>query len=389
MNAIIIGGAGHVGLPLGIMLADAGIQTCLSDMNQVALDRIFSKEMPFIEYGADVRLWRTIKNGFLTRGAADLSDVSKYEFVIVCIGTPVDSYMNPKLGEMTNMIDRLANHMAFGQTLVIRSTVFPTTTDKITDRLKGLGIDVVYAPERITQGYAIKELPKLPQIIASQNIYGFTRVAKLFQASFPDILIIRLGTIEAELLKLFTNAHRYIQFALSNEFYRIATRIGANYDSIREGMMTEYPRVGNLPRAGFAAGPCLLKDTMQLVTLSPDFALGLAAEMANEHFPDFLVTMLPDVRGKTIGLLGMAFKSNIDDVRDSLSFKMKKLLEFYGAKVLCSDEFHSNPEFVSKEEVIANSSIVIVCVPHDGYKRLTFKKGQTVIDTWGIIGQNA
>src|SRR5262249_14679945 len=152
-----------------------------------------------------------------------------------------------------------------------------------------------------------------------------------------------VGVEEAELAKLFLNSWRYIQFATANQFYMLAEERGLDFFEIHHAMVSGYERADDFPLPGFTAGPCLMKDTLQLSGLEPDsFQLGRAAMMVNEGMPGFIVRHLRadyDLRETTVGILGMAFKANIDDTRDSLAYKLRKLLKFHGTRVLASDAF--------------------------------------------------
>ena len=155
-------------------------------------------------------------------------------------------------------------------------------------------------------------------------------------SSLSHLKIITTSIKEAELIKLFSNAWRYIQFATANQFYMISENFGVDYNQVRSAMVDGYERAEKLPSAGFAAGPCLLKDTMQLSAFyNNNFLLGHTAMMVNEGLPNFIVEDLRkryDIGKTTVGILGMAFKADIDDVRDSLSFKLGKILLFHGRK---------------------------------------------------------
>jgi len=245
---------------------------------------------------------------------------------------------------------------------------------------------IAYCPERIVQGYAFKELKELPQIVAGLSDEAVESASELFSVLSPKIIKTSIG--EAELVKLFSNAWRYVQFAVANQFYMMSHNFGVDYDKVRKAMREGYERALSLPSAGFAAGPCLLKDTMQLVAFnSNNFTLGHAAMMVNEGIPNFIVEDLRkryDLSKTKVGILGMAFKADIDDVRDSLSYKLGKILRFHGAKVYYSDEYAKNPDFVSKEELINSSDVVIVGVPHSAYNELVIPKNVDVVDLWGV-----
>src|SRR5712672_1933624 len=373
-DVAIVGGAGHVGLPLAIVLADKGLRVVAYDVNAGALDVIRSGVMPFIEYGAEPLLKAALANGTLTLSSSP-EDLGRAAAVVIAIGTPIDEYLNPKLRALLDLVRQLRVHLTPGQLIVIRSTVFPGTCGHVLRTLEESGgkWPVAYCPERIVQGYAVRELGELPQIVAGCSAEAEERAAALFARVSPQI--IRLAVPEAELVKLFSNAWRYIQFAAANQFYMMAESNGVDFGRVRDAMIAGYGRAATLPTPGFTAGPCLLKDTMQLAAMggSP-FPLGQAAVSVNEGLPNFLIEDLRRRRKldeTRVGILGMAFKADIDDVRDSLSYKLGKLLRFHGARVSYSDEFAKDPTFISKEALVASVDIVIVGVPHSAYRTLT------------------
>ena len=195
--------------------------------------------------------------------------------------------------------------------------------------------------------------------------------------------------MEAEFAKLFTNAYRYILFAIANQFYMIADSAGVDYNRVLEGLKKDYGRADAIPGAGFTAGPCLLKDTMQLAAFSPNqFPLGHAAMIVNEGLILYLVDQIERAHrldDMVVGLLGMAFKANCDDVRSSLSYKLKKILKFRARDVLTTDpRVTTDPELVPLERVIDESDLLILCTPHSEYRDLDLK-GKTVVDVWGFL----
>ena len=155
--------------------------------------------------------------------------------------------------------------------------------------------------------------------------------------------IIHLDVEEAELAKLFANTWRYIQFAAANQLFMIANDFGLDFARIRDALKQDYPRLAGMPGPGLAAGPCLLKDTMQLAAFNNNnFTLGHASMMINEGLPLYMVSKLEqqyDLSEMTVGILGMAFKAESDDTRSSLSYKLKRLLRFRAARVLCTDPY--------------------------------------------------
>lgn len=388
-DVMVIGGFGHVGLPLGIMLADIGLKVGLYDIDKSKRSLIESGKMPFIEHGAESILRRVI--GKTLHIVDELREVSSSEAIIISIGTPVDEYLNPKVRPMLELAEQFSNYLHSGQYVILRSTVYPGTTKRLAEffKFRGLDIHLGYCPERVAQGFAIQELRELPQIISGFNDDTNRYAEKLFKRL--GMRIIEVTVQEAELIKLFTNAWRYIQFAIANQFYMIATDYGANYSRIYRAITDNYERAKDFPRSGFTAGPCLLKDTLQLAAFYDNqFQLGHAAMMVNEGLPNFIVKHLTqnikiDFNNSRVGILGMAFKADIDDIRDSLSYKLAKILKFHGAVVVRSDEYVKDPNFVSKEELVTTCSVVIIAVPHSAYRRLVVPKGVYLVDLWDII----
>jgi UDP-N-acetyl-D-mannosaminuronic acid dehydrogenase len=384
----VVGGAGHVGIPLVLAFAEAGLTVNINDLNQDTLNTLAGGKLPFIEYGAEPLLAKALANNRLIFSNTP-ADISKSGPVIVTIGTPVDEFLNPVGKVVQDCIDDLLPHLADGQLLVLRSTVFPGTTDWLDAHLKrqGRNLKVAFCPERVVQGYGIKELQEMPQIISGTTPEAEQEAAALFRMIAPELVIVK--PIEAEFAKLFNNAYRYIEFAATNQFYMIAKSAGVDYQRVLEAMKHNYPRSKNMPRPGFAAGPCLFKDTMQLAAFARNqFGLGHAAMLVNEGLVLDVIDDLKrryDLSKMTVGLLGMAFKAEIDDIRASLSYKFKKALISHAGAVLATDPFVTiDPELLPLDEVTARSDILVLCTPHAAYKDQTFG-GKPVVDVWGHL----
>ncbi|MHB8419048.1 MAG: nucleotide sugar dehydrogenase [Myxococcales bacterium] len=384
----IIGGCGHVGLPLGIVLAEDGRQVSLVDINRAVVDLVNRGKMPFIERGGEELLGRAIARGKL-RATIEASAVAGADAVVMVTGTPVDEHLNPNVGMLDRVIDGYAPHLKAGQLLILRSTVYPGTTQRVAARLaeRGLALDVAFCPERIAQGFAIEESAKLPQIVSGVTPRAAERAQAFFAGLVQKTLV--LEPMEAELAKLFTNTWRYLSFAASNQFYTLANDFGLDFHRIYQAMVADYPRMAGFARPGFAAGPCLFKDTMQLAAFSNNsFFLGHAAMLVNEGLPNYLVGRLKlrfPLKEKTVGILGMAFKADNDDPRESLSYKLRKVLSWEAKGVLCSDPFIADPGFVSAEELVRQSDIVMLGIPHSAYRALDLG-GKPVVDVWNLWG---
>tara|TARA_Y100001970_G_C14257389_1_gene876525 strand:- start:6948 stop:8135 length:1188 start_codon:yes stop_codon:yes gene_type:complete len=382
-DVCVIGGTGHVGLPLGIMLADSGLRTLLLDINQESIDLVNSGKMPFIEHGASNLLKKANSNKKLF-ASSDKTLIKKSNIIIVAIGTPVDEYLNPKIKIFLNFFKDIYNYLNLRQTLIIRSSVYPKTCDLVFKILKKKKINLSYCPERIVQGYAIKELKSLPQIISGYNKKAKIDSEKIFKKITNKIVY--ASVYEAELAKLFSNAMRYIKFSTSNQFFMMCEKLDVNFYNVKKIMSEGYNRSNDIPKAGFVSGPCLLKDTMQLSAFfGGNFLLGNAAMNINEGLPYFVVQKIKEkfkLKNNRVGILGMSFKAEVDDIRDSLSYKLGKILMFDGYDVMFSDEYVKDETFVKKDYLIKKSDLIIIAAPHKKYKKLKFPKSKLVINIW-------
>jgi UDP-N-acetyl-D-mannosaminuronic acid dehydrogenase len=388
-DVCIVGGLGHVGLPLGISLANSGKKVMLYDISERTIQTVSQGKMPFIEAGAEVLLKEVLGKSLFVSSNKDV--ISDSYFVIIVIGTPVDEHLNPQFTIFKEFFDEISDVIKDDQHIILRSTVFPGTTEKIKQYLesKGKRTKVSFCPERIAEGKAMEELRSLPQIISSFDEESMREVHELFSRLTDEILF--LSPLEAELAKLFTNVWRYIQFAISNQFYQIATQQGLDFYKIYNAITYKYPRASSFPSAGFAAGPCLFKDTMQLAAFSNNsFFLGHAAMLINEGLPNLIVQILKDkysLKNKKVGILGMAFKANNDDKRESLSYKLRNILEIEAKGVLCSDVYIHEDNFVSADELAKESDIIILGTPHREYADLILDERKIIVDIWNFYGK--
>jgi UDP-N-acetyl-D-mannosaminuronic acid dehydrogenase len=383
----IVGGCGHVGLPLGLAFARKGYQVDLVDTSPERVAFVSGGRMPFHEDDAEPLLKQFLASRLL-RATTDTSVLEDAAAIIVTIGTPVDEYLDPSVCEFDRSLQQLLEQVRPGQLLVLRSTVFPGVTDRLQRQLEQCGrgdVDLAYCPERIVQGKSLIELAQLPQLVGGTTPRAAERAAALFRLICSRVIFLR--PIEAELAKLFCNAWRYLNFAVSNQFYVMARHFDADFYRIYHALREDYPRMASFARPGFAAGPCLLKDTMQLGSFNHgSFVLGQAAMMVNEGLPYLLVQDIKQaypLSEMTVGILGMAFKPNSDDPRSSLSYKLRKVLLLECGKVLCTDPYVSDPDLTPLAEVLEKADLLIVGTPHDCYKGLTFR--QPVIDVTNTI----
>jgi UDP-N-acetyl-D-mannosaminuronic acid dehydrogenase len=387
-DVCVVGGAGHVGVPLALVLADTGFRTLILDINTAALKEMAAGNLPFFEAGGEALLKNVLARGGLAF-SSDAKSVAGTSLVVLTIGTPIDEFHNPDLSKLTRCLDELMPHLRDDQTIILRSTVAPGTTAYIDNHLRrhGKKTRLAFCPERVVQGHGIEEIRALPQLVSGTSPEALAEAKRLFAKVAPEV--VEMAPLEAEFAKLVCNAFRYIEFAATNQLYMMVANAGLNYAELLEKMKRGYPRMGSIPGPGFAAGPCLMKDTMQLFAFQKhNFILGQVAMTINEGLPNFIVERLAkqfDLPKTRVGILGMAFKAESDDIRDSLSYKLGKLLRFHRAHVFYSDEYARDPTFVDKETLVRECDVIIVGVPHDAYRSLRVPESKQVVDLWSAL----
>jgi UDP-N-acetyl-D-mannosaminuronic acid dehydrogenase len=382
----VLGGCGHVGLPLALSFASRGHEVTIVDIDARAVESVSRGVVGFREEGAEALLAAHI--GKNLRATTDASVVRDCDAIICVIGTPIDEHLNPRVDQLLAAIGELRPHLRVGHLIVLRSTVYPGATLMLHRWLEEHcpGVDLAFAPERVAQGFALREIAGLPQIVSGTTPSAYERAAALFSTVCDKI--VPLDPTEAELAKLFCNSWRYVSFAIANQFYALCADNGIDYYRIHQAITLDYPRMKHLPGAGFAAGPCLFKDTMQLSAYYNNaFSLGQSAMLVNEGMPRMLMEQLRPLglQHKTVGLLGVAFKGDNDDVRDSLAFKMKKLLELEARVVLCTDEFVARDWLLPLDEVLARADVLVIGAPHSRYK--TLRPRQPTLDPWNLLSR--
>ncbi len=387
----VIGGCGHVGLPLALLVASKGKSTLIYDINSQAVGSVRAGRMPFEEDGAAALLERDLAAGTLSC-TDDPSELARCQILILIVGTPVDEHLNPSFDAIPRALEKCLPFLSDEQIIILRSTVYPGTSAKVRDwlRERGLETSVAFCPERVAQGHSLREFSELPQIVSAFDERGLEAAKELFGCLTTDL--VEMQPMEAELAKLITNAWRYIQFATVNQFYMIAEKNGLDFDRILEGSKHNYPRLASIPAPGFAAGPCLFKDTMQLAAFSQNqFFIGHSAMLVNEGLPAFVVEQLEKktpLAGKTVGVIGMGFKAETDDPRSSLSYKVKKILNMKARRVLTTDPFVKDSTLVPLEQVLLEADALIIGTPHKQYRGLKGKlrPGVVFMDIWNILG---
>lgn len=382
----VVGGAGHVGAPLSIVLASKGFRTLIYDRQPAAIGILKEGRLPFIEEGGESLLRKVLPTGFLSF-TSNPEDLRKVETVILSIGTPIDEFHNPARDVVSRCVEEILPFLDSTRLIVLRSTVSPGTTAELDRSIKrhGRQIAIAFCPERVVQGKAVQEIQTMAQIISGTTPAAEKMAAEIFARIAPKL--VWMQPMEAEFAKLICNTYRYIQFAATNQFYMMVESAGCDYHAVMKGVKEEYPRMRDFPGPGLAAGPCLHKDTLQLAAVAHNqFELGHAAIHVNEGLPAFLVSRIQQryqLERLCVGILGMAFKAESDDVRSSLSYKLKKLFRYAAAGVLCTDPYvQTDPDLHPLEEVLHRSDLLVIATPHAIYR--TIETSKPVIDVWNL-----
>jgi UDP-N-acetyl-D-mannosaminuronic acid dehydrogenase len=390
-------GIGRVGLPLAMFFASKGIHTYGVDIDEKKVQTLKAGKMPFLEEGSEELLRKTIGDTF--EPTTDFTKVKEADYVILTLGTPVDEFLNPDFSQLENALGSLMPNLRGGHTLILRSTVSPGSTEYVKNYIEkntnfriGKDIYLAFCPERIAEGKALKELEELPEIIGYLDEKSRDAAADLFKAIDKEVYT--SSAINVELLKLFTNMYRYINFSVGNEFLVIAEDWGANIHEIVELSNKNYPRGGpKIP--GFAAGPCLFKDGFFLTSNIPFPDLISAAWRINENLPGYLIhkaKKIKSIKGAKCVVLGLSFKANIDDDRASLSHKIRKIMEREMGNVITHDVYLDDKNF---EETLKDADFLVIATAHNEYKKpLDYykkfvKPDCVVIDIWNLFGKNS
>ena len=395
---IAVVGLGRVGLPLALFLASKGHHVYGIDVDQEKVNIVSRGQMPFMEDGAQDLLKKHINKSLFS--TTDFAAVAKSKIIILTLGTPVDENMNPSLVQIDRALETAKPHFKKGQLLILRSTVSPGTTNYVKSFLSDYGFTVgknfflAFCPERIAEGRSLVELAQIPQIVGGVDRESTQKAAEFFKSL--DIEVSTSDSISAELAKLFTNMYRYINFAIANEFMILAGNWRRDIYKIVDLVNKDYKR-GGLALPGLTGGPCLFKDGFFLIGDVPFAALIATSWKINESIPLFLIKKIRErtkLEGKKTAILGLAFKSEIDDIRESLAFKVKKAFERERAKVFLHDPYV--PGYQNNlDEVLKDADVIFLATNHNFYKKLDVAKVRELVskncvvcDVWNVFKTN-
>ncbi|MCW3040361.1 MAG: nucleotide sugar dehydrogenase, partial [Solirubrobacterales bacterium] len=373
---VAVVGIGRVGLPLALAFADSGLRTIGIDANPEIVSTVQDGRMPFEEPGAEEILERAQADGML-EVSGRVADAARARHIVLTLGTPSFSHIEIDVSQIRSVLDDLLPHLQEGHCIVLRSTIAPGTTEFVAGYLEmhrgftvGEDLFVAHVPERIAASRFFAEISSLPCIVGGIGERSGEVAAEPFAAL--GARVVQTSPIEAELAKIWTNILRYTMFALPNRLMMECEQYGANVFEVIDLINRDYPR-GGMKLPGMTAGTCLRKDFTFSEERSPAPGMLLAVSRVNESVPLFLLDGIKrrlaggKLRGRKVAVLGLAFKGDTDDERDSLSFKLMRLLERELALVAAHDP-HSPSSTLTLAEAVADADAIVLATNHTAWK---------------------
>ena len=394
-------GLGRIGLPLALAFADRSLRVVGVDRDSGMLDRVRDGVMPFQETGTQELLERTLTADRLTL-SEQIEDSAAAESIVLTLGTPSLQHVEIDISQIRSVLDALLPVLRPGHSIVLRSTIAPGTTEFVAgyiEKHRGLRVDeeilVAHVPERVAVNHFLEELQTLPQIVGGVGERSTRKAAELFSVFGAPIL--ETAPVQAELAKIWTNIYRYASFALPNLLMMDCEQYDANVFEVVDLINRDYPR-GGIARPGLTAGSCLRKDFNFSEERSRAPGMLLAVSRVNESVPHFLVEgvkrRVGSLRERKVAVLGLTFKAESDDLRDSLSPKLIRFLERELADVTCHDAVAPTPDSEPLETALHAADIVVCATDHSLYRQSSTLEmirersapGCLLVDPWNAFG---
>jgi UDP-N-acetyl-D-mannosaminuronic acid dehydrogenase len=356
--------------------------------------------MPFKEPDTEEPLARVLAAGRLELSER-AADAARAEAIVLTLGTPTFSHIEIDMSDIRTVLDALLPQLREGHLLVLRSTVAPHTTDFVAGYLEkhrgfrpGEDVFVAHVPERIAADRFMAEIGTLPCVVGGVGEGSGERAARLFEPLGAPI--VQTTPVQAELAKIWANILRYTTFALPNLLMMDCERYGANVFEVIELINRDYPR-GGMAAPGLTAGTCLRKDFAFSEERSNSPGMLLAVSRVHESVPLFLVDglkwRLGGLRERRVAVLGLAFKRDTDDERDSLAHKLIRLLERELTDVVVHDPVVASPT-AELDEALDGADAVIVATNHSAYSHpgtlaaigARAQPDCVIVDPWNALG---
>jgi UDP-N-acetyl-D-mannosaminuronic acid dehydrogenase len=392
-QSVAVVGLGRVGLPLALSFADRGLEVVGVERQDAVLDQLAAGHMPFRETGTQELLERVLDGDRFERTKV-VQEAARAEHIVLTLHTPSYSHIEIDISQIRGVVDDLLPVLREGHSLILRSTVAPGTTEWVAGYIEqrrgfkvGEELFVAHVPERIAENHFLDEIASLPCIVGGVGEGSGTRAAELFEVFGTEI--VQTTPVQAELAKIWTNILRYTQFALPNLLMMECEQYGANVFDVIELINHDYPR-GGIAQPGLTAGACLRKDFTFSEERSSAPGMLLAVSRVHETVPVFLVKGLKSrlggsLRDLKVAVLGLTFKRGSDDVRDSLSYKVVRMLERELAHVARHDP-HVPDDSEPLEAALEGADAVVVATNHPEFSDLLERlpEGTLLVDPWNV-----
>lgn len=409
-------GLGYVGLPLAIRFADVGIKVIGFDVDPVKVDKL-NRNLSYIERIEPDTIARIREAGF--EATCDFARSTEVDAQIICVPTPLDSHHQPDLSFVERTVDSILPHLRPGQLMSLESTTWPGTTEEVlAPRLQRAGFTpgdncaLVYSPEREDPGNAQYSTAQIPKVIGGATPRCLQLGEALYAHAIETMVPVSSPRV-AEMTKLLENIHRAVNIGLVNEMKIVADRMGINIHEVIQAAATKpFGFVPYSPGPGLG-GHCIPIDPFYLTWKAKEYGVNtrfieLAGEI-NHYMPHWVVKKVSDalndygkaVKGSRILVLGLAYKKNIDDTRESPAVEIMSLLQDKGALVAYSDPHV--PSFPQKRDYhfdlhsielmptnISHYDCLVLATDHDTFDYGTLSKhARLIIDTRGRLqGEN-
>lgn len=398
-------GLGYVGLPLAMCFATAGVKVTGFDIDPCKIESIQRKNS-YINSVTDAQLTRSIENGFSATN--DFSQTNKLDALIICVPTPLDLHHQPDLSFITKTLDSILPYFKEGQLISLESTTWPGTTEEIIvpalesrGFIAGKNCAVVYSPEREDPGNTAYTTANIPKVIGGVSATCLTLGSSLYSIAINQMVEVG-STKVAEMSKLLENIHRAVNIGLVNEMKIVSDKMGINIHEVIQAASTKpFGFVPYHPGPGLG-GHCIPIDPFYLTWKAKEFGINtrfieLAGEI-NHYMPQWVVTKVSDalntagkaINGSKILILGIAYKKNVDDTRESPAIEIMDQLENKGAEIYYSDPHVPNfPKkrrynFALKSVELSESSLkdfdcIVLVTDHDSFDYNMIQQSDTII----------
>jgi UDP-N-acetyl-D-glucosamine dehydrogenase len=391
MQKIAIIGLGYVGLPLMSLVVQKGYECIGFDINEEKIELLRKRKLPLKDNIAKELL---SDHNLEFKVTSEPKDLYNFDIAIICVPTPIREDFTPNLSPIISASETISTLLKKGQLIIVESTIYPGTTEEIikpilekSNLIAGEEFFLSHCPERIDPGNRKWTLKNIPRVCGAMSAEGLQKTVQFYE-SIIEAKIFTLSNVRAtEACKVIENSFRDINIAFVNELAMSFDKMGIDIVEVIKGASTKpFAFMAHFPGAG-VGGHCIPVDPYYLIKKAADLGFDhhflKTARKINNYMPYYTVKMLEELietsgrnfQDLIIGLLGIAFKKGIDDIRNSPYFVIKEELEKRGSKTLSYDpEVRSMSSVTSLEEILGKSDFLVLITDHDEFKNLTPKK---------------